>query len=509
MKKILPLFIISVLLLNLISCGKKQKEPDKVLQTEEALILIEKTEAEVKLPRPQWSQSLAILNVSSLPQTANPFGSLFTERLVQTIGGHTSLKTVMINDASRREDTDYLLTSEVTKDNGVIKADVRIRDIDKDSTIFNKSYQKEIGSFLVLTEQISADLPSAIISSASVSTSPPNRKLSPVLMDNYIEAVSLYRKSTHKTTDEAVKIFKNILTQDSSFVPAYTGLARCYLQIIYNQWNRNLIWLKLARETASKALQKGEVAESHCLLGKVFIKYGDYKQAEDHFRKAVTVNPNLAEAWTGLGNVYNFYGLYNPGMKAFSTALELDPEAVDTRISLCMLHIGLKQYKESYQIITGGITLHPDKLFLHSFAGLALLYQNDLNKAEKEIAMGLQSNHYTIFSQAVSALIQARKGNFDQALAEVELEVKPYVNNKASLATAVAAVYALLERKGLAVEWIQKAHDFGFKEYPWLINDPHYNNLRDDERFIAIMDTLKKEWEKNLKNYTSPEIPAH
>ena len=263
---------------------------------------------------------------------------------------------------------------------------------------------------------------------------------------------------------------------------------------------------ELAREAARKALHKGKVAESHCILGKVFIKYGDYKQAEEHFRKAITVNANLAEAWTGLGNVYNFYGLYNPGRKAFSTALELNPEAVDVRISLCMLQTGLKKYDESLHTIKQGIILHPDKLYLHSLAGLVLLYQNHLDQAEKEIAIGLQSNQYNIFSHAVSAMIQARKEHPDQALAEVELEVKPYVNNNPSLATAVAAVYALLDRKGLAVQWIQKAHELGFKEYLWLVNDPHYNNLRNDERFLAVMDTLKKEWERNLKNYTSSEI---
>jgi tetratricopeptide (TPR) repeat protein len=501
MKKILALVIISVVLLNLISCGKKEKE------AEEVLILSEKAEAEVEFPQPQWSQSLSILNSSpSGNQTADLFGSLFRERLFQTIGTHTSLKTVLVTDSSAPENNDYLLTADVKKDNNLIQVDVRVLDVQNDSTIFRKSYEKSTGSFLVLTKQITADLPSEIIPSASLSPSPPNRKFSSELMDNYIEAVSLSQKNTHETTNEAVKIFKHILRQDSSFVPAYTGLARCYLQIIYKEWSKNLIWLQLAREAARKALHKGEVAESHCILGKVFIKYGDYKQAEEHFRKAITVNANLAEAWTGLGNVYNFYGLYNPGRKAFSTALELNPEAVDVRISLCMLQTGLKKYDESLHTIKQGIILHPDKLYLHSLAGLVLLYQNHLDQAEKEISMGLKSNQYNIFSHAVSAMIQARKAHPDQALAEVELEVKPYVNNNPSLATAVAAVYALLDRKGLAVQWIQKAHELGFKEYLWLVNDPHYNNLRNDERFLAVMDTLKKEWERNLKNYTSSEI---
>ncbi|MEJ2629226.1 MAG: hypothetical protein P8078_11790, partial [bacterium] len=105
MKKILALVIISVLLLNLISCGKKEKEVEETLQ------LREKAEAEVELPQPQWSQSLAILNASpSGNQTAALFGSVFRERLFQTIGNHTSLKTVLVTDSSAPENNDYLLT---------------------------------------------------------------------------------------------------------------------------------------------------------------------------------------------------------------------------------------------------------------------------------------------------------------------------------------------------------------------------------------------------------------
>jgi len=504
MKKIIFIIIVSALLLNYISCGKKQKEPEPRSEVEEALQLSEQVAAEVELPRTQWARSLAIRSVSSSEEPqADPFQSVFNQSLYDRIAENTSLKTTVSPSSSVQKQEDYVIFTRIQKEQGTIKAEVSVKNTSNDSTLFSKHYTGQSDSLFSLIEHITADMPAEIIYPDSVSQFTDSHNLSTELMDEYVKAVSLYHRNIHEDTDNAVRIFKDIIKQDSSFVPAYTGLARCYLQIIYEGWDRNLVWLRLAQETARKALQKGESAELHVIQGKAYLKFGDYKLAEEHFRKAAVINPNMAEAWTGLGNVYNYYGLYNPGMTAFSTALDLNPQDIETRISLSMIQTGLKKYEESYKTIDQGLKQYPDKLFLHSFLGLIRFYQNDLKQAEKEIIKGLQSDQLTVFSHAVSAMIQARTGNLDQALAEVEMEVKPYVNNNASLATAVAAVYALLDRKGLAVQWIQKAHEYGFKEYIWLANDPNYDNLRDDQRFIAIMDTIKMEWKQNLENYRS------
>ena len=90
----------------------------------------------------------------------------------------------------------------------------------------------------------------------------------------------------------------------------------------------------------------------------------------------------------------------------------------------------------------------------------------------------------------------------DQALGEVELEVKPHVGNNGSLATAVAAVYTLMERNGLALEWLEKAVSWGYAEYSWLANDPNFKTLHQDERFIRFMETLKKAWDENRMRYS-------
>ena len=151
------------------------------------------------------------------------------------------------------------------------------------------------------------------------------------------------------------------------------------------------------------------------------------------------------------------------------------------------------------------LRIHPDKAYFHSFLALARYYQDDFEEATRELNQGFRAESYRPFSHAVKAMIHVKQGRLDDALGEVEMEVKPYVGNNASLATAVAAVYVLLNRNGEAIQWLEKAVSWGYKEYLWLAYDPNFKELMGDERFHHILDGLKKTWEENMRRYNPVE----
>lgn len=79
--------------------------------------------------------------------------------------------------------------------------------------------------------------------------------------------------------------------------------------------------------------------------------------------------------------------------------------------------------------------------------------------------------------------------------------VEPYL----SLTTSI---YSLLGMKDEAIENINIGIEEGFKKikeymysYPYLKNNPCYDNLRDDPRFKEIVRRQKKEYDEKLKKY--------
>jgi hypothetical protein len=98
-------------------------------------------------------------------------------------------------------------------------------------------------------------------------------------------------------------------------------------------------------------------------------------------------------------------------------------------------------------------------------------------------------------------MIQVKKGNLDDALGLVELQVRPYIGTNAYLATAAAAVYSLLAQHGQAITLLEKAIDLGYSDYIWLINDTNFEQLWTDARAKELLQRVKANWEANRKAY--------
>jgi tetratricopeptide (TPR) repeat protein len=193
--------------------------------------------------------------------------------------------------------------------------------------------------------------------------------------------------------------------------------------------------------------------------------------------------------------------LYDASLKVLNKALSLKPDDIGVSLNYGMILVGIKKYKEGENVFRRILTIHPEEQYFHSFLALTQYYQDNISGAANEIQLGLKSEVYRPFSHAVLGMIYAKQGKLDDSLGEVEIEVKPYVGNNGSLASAVAAIYALLKRDGQAVQWIEKAMQFGYHEYPWVMNDPNFKNLRDDDRFVQLMEKMKENWKKNMELY--------
>src|SRR6185369_9630044 len=105
-----------------------------------------------------------------------------------------------------------------------------------------------------------------------------------------------------KEFDKAIRAFQDAIQADPNFALAYAALAETY------HWSAdNSMLSDEGKEKAKAAAQKAldldeELAEAHISLG-VFYFYYDWQfaAAEHEFKRAVALNPSLADArmWYG------------------------------------------------------------------------------------------------------------------------------------------------------------------------------------------------------------------
>jgi len=96
-------------------------------------------------------------------------------------------------------------------------------------------------------------------------------------------------------------------------------------------------------QDALKLLQKcleanPELAEGHCLMGRIYLAQGQTQAAEDAFRRAVAFDFKLDEAWFALGVLAQDKEQYEAAAGHYEKALAFKPLEVDYILHLAYLH---------------------------------------------------------------------------------------------------------------------------------------------------------------------------
>lgn len=506
-KSVLFMALITPFLFSL-QCAKKEKDPVEIQP--------ELVSVNVEIPEVSWEKSIAVLPVRNVTDSVmtKTVAALMTEQLTSTFSKTPKFKILSPSSGDwikkSRMNPDYILSANLDRAGDTVTVSLNLTDASKDSTVWEEKYQETVVEVFTVSEKVSGSVSQWF---AYDNRQPAETKtVLPEVMALYLEGRTHLGRGTREDIDLAVQKFKEALKMDSTFALASVSLAESYLQIVRNQWDHKPVWLRLAQQASLNAIQLDpDMALAHLQLGQVYLSWGDAKQAEENIRKALDLNTNLSEAWAALGQLLLKYGLYKSCLECFDRALALNPGDVPVSLSRSMILNGLKRFREAREALQKALDLYPDQKYIHTFMALTEFYLDHFSAATKEIEKGLDSDEYLPLAHAVLGMILAKTGKLDEALSEVELEVKPHVHNNGSLATAVAAVYALLDQNGQAMSWLEKAASWGYQEYPWLANDPNFDGLREDSRFVEFLKGMKTSWESNMQRYnrTEENIDTH
>lgn len=319
----------------------------------------------------------------------------------------------------------------------------------------------------------------------------------------YKEGVDFLLNDSKSDVDLAIIRFKQALRIDSLFVNPLVGLSRAYLLIQENQWQPHIVWTHLALEAARKAMAMDpENPNAYVYAGKALYLLGDYQHAEENYKKAVRLNQSEIEAWKGLAEIYHSLGLYQTFLKVTETVLELNPADKEILIRRGLVELAYGQYRQAENSLLKAQNA-PDKTGdLDLYLGMVYYYQNNFDKSLDHLYKSLAENKDILLAKAFVAMTEVKQKKPDDALSLVELDIKPAAYDQTGLGIAVAAVYCLLGRKTLAIEWIETAYRAGYSDYIWLVNDSNFDALRQETDFLVLLNKIKDRWIKRAEGYS-------
>ncbi len=168
------------------------------------------------------------------------------------------------------------------------------------------------------------------------------------LNEKLAKAEALLERGEYLAAEEAAI---DILKEDSAFKPAYEFLGEVYLS------RKN--WLE-AVEVFRYLIKQSPTNDKYWRsLADGFIGLEDYAEAKKAYHKALEVYPN-PEVFVSLGFAYQALGDHGSSIKAFESALDMEPENTQVLMLLAQALIRRNDKKAAQDVLEQILELEPN-----------------------------------------------------------------------------------------------------------------------------------------------------
>ena len=170
-------------------------------------------------------------------------------------------------------------------------------------------------------------------------------------------------------------------------------------------------------------------------------KQKEYKEAIDHYTKAIQLKSDFPEAYHNRGITYCHIKEFDLAIKDFNMALALNSNDVDSYNNRGVVYYDKGDFEKAIQDFDTAIHLNPNYAEAFNNRGSAYTDKDDLNLAIQDLdtAIHLNPNYTEAFNNRGNAYREI--GNFDQAIKDYRKAIELDLNNT----TAHSNLYTALE----------------------------------------------------------------
>lgn len=210
------------------------------------------------------------------------------------------------------------------------------------------------------------------------------------------------------------------------------------------------------------------------------------------------MNPKLDEPHHQLGVIYFHIGLLDRAWDEIEKALELRTDNTFARFRFGVIRIYQTRYEEALTIFKSTPQEVNPSIVDRNMANV-LFSLGRMDEASSVVERYLKSypDDERGNVTSVKAMLLAKEGKTLEAEATIQhaIRIGESFGHFHHAAYNITSAYALMNKPEEAVKWLETAADDGFPCYPFFEKDANLNSLRKNERFIILMNRLRKQWE--------------
>ncbi|MDH5744360.1 MAG: tetratricopeptide repeat protein, partial [Candidatus Aminicenantes bacterium] len=302
----------------------------------------------------------------------------------------------------------------------------------------------------------------------------------------FLKGLYYWNKRTADDIRKAIDCYEQAIKLDSNYALAYAALADSYgLLPFYTSVLPKEAFTK-AKLAVIKALDINEtLAEAHSALGFIKMYYDwDWEAAETELKRAVQSKASYVTAHHWYAEYLSWMGRHEEAIEEIRRAHELDPLSLLINYIKAYVFFYARQYERAIEQCQKTLELDPNFHMPYAMLGRAYLAKG---MYEEAIVAFQKSGDKTSLGYAY-ALASKRA----ESLGILE-EMKERWKRGDIRALPIARVYVSLGEEDLALEWLEKSLERREPRMVLLKVDPHFDSLRSNPRFKALLKKMNLE----------------
>jgi len=384
-------------------------------------------------------------------------------------------------------DVDAVIEGSVLRSGNRVRITAQLIDGATDEHLWADSYDRDLEDVLGLLSEvsraISGEIQAAIVSGPEAADVR-SATIRPEAYEAYLRGRHAFDMLNRGGQSQARELFQRAIELDPSFAPARSALAMAYVIEVFFGLDPKTFGVPEARAAAREALELDpNLGAGHAVLGFISL-YSDWEwpTAARELKRALVLSPNNSGVRHAYADYLLVMGKPEESLEQCRIGRSYDPLSPISHL-VVLYHALMAGHFE--EVIIEGRRAHemsPD-VPGHGVIGDALWelgrYQEAL--AEYEVDWGPESDRFRVFREAFERLgPQGAPKELADRLAE-RAETEPISP------LTIADCYAWAGENDEAFRWLEKAYDMRSAQLLHIPYSPHFESLRSDPRFGALM----------------------
>jgi len=428
-------------------------------------------------PQPKAEKSVAVLYFENLSSSKEDeyFRDGITEDLITELLKIRELRIfprsavsafrdrgITAQQVGRELNASFVLEGSVRRAGNHLRLNAQLVDAKTGHGVWAERYDRQLEDVFAIQDQIVQSIAKALQVMLSEKERREIQKLPTAdiqAYDHYLRGRQYFHQFRRKGFEFARQMFARAIVIDQNFARAYAGVADC-CSFLYQYWDASETNLKEADAASRKALELDpELAEAHASRGLALSLSKRYDDAKTEFEMAIRLNPKLFEAYYFYARARFAEGRLEEAARLYEEASRINPDDYQSACLVASVYVTLGRTAEANAARRRGFEVAEKHLVMHPDDARALY---------------------------LGAVCLSQFGEKDRALEWTRRALAADPEDSGVLYN-VACSFALLGEREEALNCLENALKFGFGHKAWLEHDSDLDTLRDDPRFQALI----------------------